>query len=136
MPETNFEEVKPRKLKIKSIATELALWLLAPSIGGIAQYLSEQPTAAVRGEEVIKHPEGINLTEEFLEGALPVVAGMIVGKLFYQLGVTKFHAKPDKLVEKYYMIAGGFLGYVSIMALGDIIHQITGVSDVKLLPIK
>ena len=130
------EKMVKRKINPKSIAIDVGLLLISASYGGIAQFFSEQETAIVKNSAVKKFANEINFTEEFLEGSIPVVAGMAVGKLFYLFSVNTLKARPGRDLEIGCMLTGGFLGYVSMMALGDVLHQMTGSPDVKWGPFK
>lgn len=100
--------------------------------GGIAQFITEQPTAMVNGVEVEKFTEGMNIKEEFLEGGLPVVAGILLGEAVYKIGVSRGW-EPSQSVRSHMWVMCGSMGYLGMYLLGDVLHQMLGVPDIKLL---
>jgi len=100
--------------------------------GGITQFITEQPTAMVNGVEVEKFAGGMNIKEEFVEGGLPMSAGIILGEIAYRILLAK-GMKPDNGGRIQMWVLGGTLGYMGMYFAGDILHQILGVPDIKWL---
>jgi hypothetical protein len=102
--------------------------------GGVTQFLTEQPTAMVRGVEVQKFPNGIDIKEEFVEGGIPISGGIILGELVYKTLVAR-GMKEDPRAREMLWVSGGIMGYIGMFFARDILHQILNVPDVDLAKI-
>jgi hypothetical protein len=102
--------------------------------GAVGQLFGEA-LKVIGGNHQDKFPEGwdsFNVAEEVLEGGLSTLGGAIAAKILYHILVSQGKIEYSRDQEQTYMLYGAIAGYISMaIILGPLIHELSGVSDVK-----